>query len=106
MTQTTFLGQKSIFILIFFVLRPLPDRENTSLCVGSEEMTSPRVENTASRVLLPSASPRERATRLAVFPSPRFGLSSTLHIGNIYSRLKVKAKIGNNREENHAIFLD
>ena len=56
-----------------FVLHPLTNRENTSLCVGSEETTSPRVGNTASRVLLPSASPREKSypAGCVSFPSVR-----------------------------------
>ena len=53
-----------------FVLQPLPDRENTSLCVGSEETTSPRVGNTASRVLftLGSASGKELPGWLCFLP--------------------------------------
>ena len=50
-----------------FVLQPLPDRENTSLCVGSEEMTSPRVENTASRVALSRGEAEGKSTPALCF---------------------------------------
>ena len=76
MTQPTFLGQKSIFILMNFVLRPLTNRENTSLCVGSEERPNRGEGNTASRVALSRGEAEGKSTRLAVFSTRGEVLSS------------------------------
>ena len=73
MTQPGILGQKSNFYTILFVLRHQKSRKNTFPMCRFEERTSPRGRKHRAGVLLPSASPRERATPALCFLPLEFG---------------------------------
>ena len=73
MTQPGILGQKSNYCTILFVLRHLKSRKKIFPMCRFEERTSPRGRKHRAGVLLPSASPRERATPALCFLPLEFG---------------------------------